>query len=207
MRRRCGASRTRPTRRDLAHRAPTMARPRSSWCAWIAEPCGFPVPRPGRLAVVYGRPLLANDPSPACAACSGRDWSRRLPERGALARRAWYADSPRQALCALRRGQLWCDAFDAEYERERDQLRAQLRQVEVPAANVDLDRAGELLSDSCCLWTHAGVSDARCRDFPQRVDRQMRTRGERTVAFVPCRKYLPLLAAAPHDCEGRGERI
>ena len=84
---------------------------------------------------------------------------------------------------------------------------AQLRQVEVPAANVDLDRAGELLSDSCCLWTHAGVSDARCRDFPQRVDRQLRTRGERTVAFVPCRKYLPLLAAAPHDCEGRGERI
>ena len=207
MRRRCGASRTRPTRRDLAHRAPTMARPRSSWCAWIAEPCGFPVARPGRLAVVYGRPLLANDPGPACAACSGRDWSRRLPERGALARRAWYADSPRQALCARRRGQLWCDAFDAECERERDQLRAQLRQVEVPAANVDLDRAGELLSDSCCLWTHAGVSDARCRDFPQPVDRQLRTRGERTVAFVPCRKYLPLLAAAPRDSEGRGERI
>ena len=112
-----------------------------------------------------------------------------------------------RALHALRRQHLWGDVSDAEYKQERDQIRAHLRRVDIPVANVDLNRAGQLLSDFHGLWTHAGVTDRQRRDLARQVFRQVRIRGDRIVAVTPRREYMPLFAAALRVCGGRGERI
>ncbi|MFC1944660.1 hypothetical protein ACFLX5_04120 [Chloroflexota bacterium] len=102
-----------------------------------------------------------------------------------------------RALINLRKQHLWSDITDEEYQKEKQELKRQLKALmlaSVPVHLPNLERAAQLLADIPTLWKHPRVTDEQREAFVREMFQQVRVRGKDLAAIEPNPTYQPLFA-------------